>query len=194
MLLLAAVSQQPASRQGSAAAPTARSAQQPEPAGLQSSSEAVDSVVSAVTHIGAAVAEVKSSLELYRRAAFNEPAGALLQWAGRFSRSCQELAQAVERHQGKLCRSCLPSQAQRAVDGYRGYMPALARMGRQCSTRVQRVSASTPADSVPARLRREARPIGNSIVEGLRPYEAHLQEVRVAFGWERPPTAPARPR
>jgi hypothetical protein len=183
-LLLAAALQVPQ------AAPRAT----PLPAAPRSASPAYDSVVSAVSQIGVAVAEVKSGLELYRRASFNEPDGELLRWAEQFGRSCRQLTQTVERQQPKLCSNCLPTDAQRAIDRYRAYMPTLARMGRDCGTRLQRTSASTPADSVPARLRRDARPVGNKVVEAIRPYEDRLQQVRIAFGWQPPPTPAPSPR
>ena len=133
-----------------------------------------------IIDVGRRVADVRTGIELYRRAAFNSPDGELLEDANIFARSCRDLAETAERARRSMCRQCLSPTAQRATEGYRAYLPALARMARDAEARVRQLAAR---DSGAARLRRDVLPANNRIVAGLRPYEARLHQVREAFGW-----------
>ncbi len=152
-----------------------------------------DSTVEGIIDLGTKVAELKSALELYRRAAFNEPTGTVLERAEVFGNSCRTLVTSVTRTQGLLCRSCLPRTAQDAINAYRAYLPTLSRLGQQCSARLRQLRSGASSDTAAARLRAETRPMSDRITEGLRPYEARLLAVRREFGWEQP-VIPSRPR
>jgi hypothetical protein len=152
-----------------------------------------DTTRATLIEIARRVADLKSSLDMYRRAAFNEPDGALLENAGMFARDCRALAEAAEHGRRTLCRHCLAPSAQGPVDEYRAYLPTLARVGRQCAARVEQLRSGRSAQAAAAGLRRDVLPANNRVVDGLRPYEARLQQVRIAFGWAMPPTpAPRR--
>ena len=149
-----------------------------------------DTTKAMIIEIGQRVAELRSSLDVYRRAAFNDPDGALMETVGLFVRRSHEVAEAAERGRRTLCRRCLSPSAQRAVEDYRAYLPTLARVARQVEARAQHLAAG---DSSAPRLRRDVLPANNRIVAGLRPYEAQLQQVRIAFGWAGPASTPRRP-
>jgi hypothetical protein len=151
-----------------------------------------DSTVAAIREVGAKVADVKSYLELYRRAAFNDPSGVVLQNADLFRNSCRALAEETDSGRHVLCRHCLSADAQRAVERYRAYLSSLAQLGRQCAARMVQVRGGSNGAAAVERLRREARPMSARIVAGLTPYEARLREVRIAFGWESPTVTPRR--
>ncbi len=153
-----------------------------------------DSTVEAIIDLGTKVAEVKSGLELFRRAAFNEPTGTVLERSEVFGRSCRNMVSAVRRAEGLLCRSCLPRTAQEAVNAYRNNLPNLSRLGTQCASRLEQLRRGVSADTAAARLRREARPMSARLTDGLRPYETRLLAVRREFGWEQPVMPSPQPR
>ena len=73
----------------------------------------------------AKVAEVRSTYELYRRAAFNDPNGAVIERATLYRSNCRALAAAARQAEQRICRSCLPPNAQPAINQYRANLPAL---------------------------------------------------------------------
>jgi len=188
--LLALLTQQPAQRPHQRPAPTPPQGGQAEIARAPTLRTPYDTTRQSIIELGTRVADVRSLLELYRRAAFNDPDGAVLESAGRLSRGCRMLADSVDVARRKICRHCLSPSAQSAVEDYRAYLPTLAGVARQCSTRLHQLATG---DSSAARLRREALPVSNRLVTGVRPYEARLQQVRIAFGWAAPARTPARP-
>lgn len=151
---------------------------------------AYDTTREMIIDVGRRVADVRTGIELYRRAAFNAPDGAVLEDANLFGRSCRDLAEIADRARRGMCRQCLSPSAQRAVESYRAYLPILARMARDAEARVRQLATR---DSSATRLRRDVLPANNRVVSGLRPYEARLQQVRVAFGWTAPGTPTPRP-
>jgi hypothetical protein len=158
----------------------------PEPARLA----AYDTTKVLIARLGHAVADVKSGLELFRRAVFNQPEGDVLFAAGYLERACRTLDLGAGETERGVCRRCAAQRLQEALDRYRAAMPSLRRTGARCAARIALLSkGSTP--SAASRLRRNVRPIGDAIVRGIIPYEQRLQAVRVEAGWARAPVEPA---
>jgi hypothetical protein len=143
-----------------------------------------DSTRDLVAAIGRRVADVRSSLELFRRAVFNSTDAEVLSTAARFRIRCHALDSAALVVPRKMCRHCAERSVQSALDGYRAILPSVSRVGAECATRLARLSRGARAAE---RLRRNVRVVGNAIVEGLVPYERRLQILRVAAGWVGPP-------
>lgn len=151
-----------------------------------------DSTVGHITSIGQRVGDLRSSYDLYRRAAFNDTDAALLQRSAGFRQSCEALAAAATAAARGLCLTCVARSIQGPLQGYRGYLPSLAGVGRRCAASIARLSRGNQAVAARA-LRREVRTFGAQLLAGTVPYERHLQRVRVAFGWAAPePPAPRR--
>jgi len=185
--LLAAAAQQPAQR------PRPEPARQPSavtPPGTTSQPSPFDSTVAAISDIGTKVAEARSTYELYRRAAFNDPDGALLDRASLYRTKCRALAAAVLQGERRICRNCLPRTAQPAIDRYRANLPALKAMADQCVTRLDRLRARGNESAVAAAMRADVRAEGDRLVTGLRPYEARVADVRKVMGWDQQPNVP----
>ena len=146
---------------------------------------AFDSTRGLVAQVGQRVADVRSALELFRRAVFNSPDAEVLNTAAGFRLRCQSLDSVAAIAAQKVCRSCAARAVQTAVNGYRAVLPSVSRVGAQCATRLARLSRGERAAE---QLRRDVRVVGNAIVEGLIPYERRLQTLRVAAGWAQRPT------
>jgi hypothetical protein len=144
---------------------------------------AFDSTRDLVATIGQRVADVRSSLDLFRRAVFNSTDAEVLNTAAGFRLSCRSLDSAASVGARKVCRSCAERSVQSALNGYRAILPSVSRVGAQCATRLARLSRGERAAG---QLRRDVRVVGNAIVEGLVPYERRLQVLRVAAGWASP--------
>jgi len=182
--------------------PAPRPAQQPQPAPprppsavMQPSSSAqskspYDSTVAVLSDIGTKVAEVRATYELYRRAAFNDPNGALVARARLYQTNCRALSAAIEKGERHICRSCLPHDPQTTIDQYRAHLPALRTVARQCATRIDRLLARGDESVVASAMRADARTEGDRLVAGLRPYEAQVTNVRRAMGWDQQPNVP----
>ncbi len=170
--------------------------QQPQdPAALrrQRSAEEFDSTTALVVAVGQGVAEVKSNLDLFRRAVFSGPDGDVLTAASSFEQHCHQLQAAALAASRKVCRHCGSSDVQRALEGYRRTMPALARSGASCSARISRLLVARSQHDAASALRRDVRPIGNQLVEAIRPYENRLHALREATGWAHQGPAPRTP-
>jgi hypothetical protein len=189
-LLLVAAPQQPAPRQAPTAAPTSPARPQQAAPARPAPPTAPESTVAAITDIGTRVAEAKNAYDVFRRSAFNDPNGKVLERAEVFRTSCRQMAEAADRGQRMLCRACFPAAVQASVDRYREVLPSLGRTGRQCASRVQQLRAGVTPDTAALRLRRDVRPMGERLVTGVRPYEARLEEVRRQFGWAQPVMVP----
>lgn len=149
-----------------------------------------DSTVGAISDIGTKVAEVRSNYELYRRAAFNDPNGALVERATLYRASCRALAAATTQGEHRICRACLPRTAQPAIDRYRANLPALHAIADQCATRIDRLRARGNENAVAAAMRADARAEADRLVVGFRPYEARVVDVRRVMGWDQRPIVP----
>lgn len=142
-----------------------------------------DSSVAALTDVGTKVAEMRSAYELYRRAVFNQPDGAILERGDLYKNSCSALATSVQRAQRHLCRTCMATNVRPAIEQYRANLPSLARVANQCAARMARLRGRGNAAAAEA-MRADIRPEGERLVNGLRPYEARLADVRRVMGWE----------
>ena len=143
----------------------------------------------AITDVGMSVAEVRSALDLYRRAAFNSPNSVAVERAQVLRRRCGELDVAARAARTRICRRCFAAGVQPAIERYRGGLVGTAQLGARCAGVVAR---RLRADPTGAAARSDARSASELIVEGLRPYEDRVHGVRVAFGLE--VAAPRRPR
>ena len=171
MLAVAAMFQQP-----QAAAPR----QTPQP------NTAFDSSVAAISDIGIKVAETRSVYDLYRRAAFNEPDGALMDRATMYGASCRALSNALRDGHHAICLHCLPARIQPVVDQYRTYLPTLERFSVACASRIDQLKERGTTTAQTKALRDDVIPAGNRMVTALRGYEVRLQGVRQAMGWVAP--------
>jgi len=149
-----------------------------------------DSTVGALIEVGTKVAEVRSSYELYRRAAFNDPNGALFERANQYRARCRALAAATSQAQHRICRHCLPPNTQPAIDQYRANLPALRTVAEQCATRIDRLKARGDENTVAAAMRADARTENERLAAGFRPYEARVADVRRVMGWDQQPAVP----
>ncbi len=153
-------------------------------------STAFDSAREQVAEVGRRVADVKSGLELYRRAVFNSPDAEVLSSATGLRGACQALDTTAARAARQLCRSCASRPVQTAFNSYRAVLPSVRQVGAQCAARLARARGDRAAEQ----LRHDVRVVGNAIVRGLVPYERRLQVLRVAAGWAPRPQQPARAR
>lgn len=177
LLLLAALQQQPV-------------AQQPTGAQHQASRGAFDSSVSVLQDVGARVADLRSAYELYRRAVFNEPDGALVQRAAMYQTSCHALMESARSGYRKIAPSRLTALIRTQMSQYKDYLPSVARFAQRCDERMRQLAARGDERVAGAALRADVRAQGEQMVNGLRPYEARLHEVRVVMGWETRPVVP----
>ncbi len=144
-----------------------------------------DSTRHLIIQVGEAVADVKTGLELYRRAVFNSTASDITVTAFYLGRACRTLDLQARLAQRRVCRRCADAPLQRALEGYREAMPMLARMGTRCADRLERLS-SGPDSSAARALKRNVRAISDLVIAGIVPYEQRLAVVRVRAGWARP--------
>ncbi len=166
--------------------------QQPARAPSRASAErqaAFDTTGATVREIGDRVADVKSGLELFRRAAFNGPDGEVLSAAELFGARCRSLDSAATAAPRKICRTCAAPKVNAAFAGYRQAMPDVARTGARCASRLRQLSARSDGAK---ELRRDVRNISAAIVAGLTRYEARVQTLREALGTVPPRVAPVR--
>jgi hypothetical protein len=160
--------------------------QQPGHAGVpspQQRAEAFDSAKGIVSAVGLRIADVRSALELFRRAVFNSPDGEVLSTASAFRLRCRALDSVAVAGARRMCRSCGLAEVEVALRGYRDVLPAVGRVGARCADQLARLSRGSDAAK---QLRREVRTVGNAIVVGLVPYERRLEVLRVAVGWASP--------
>jgi hypothetical protein len=157
---------------------------------------AFDTSKAAMSHVGAPVAEVKSALDVYRRAVFNGTDEEVLHNADYLRTSCEAVDSVARQMVAKVCRHCAAPDAQAAFDGFRQTLPSLSRGAARCAARVRQLERATDAAK---RLRHDVREIGNPLILTLRAYEARLAVLRKALNLapaQRPPArrpGPGRP-
>jgi len=154
---------------------------------------AFDTTTQLVVAVGSGVADVKSSLDLYRRAVFNGPDEDVASSAAGLQTSCREMEHVALVAARRVCRRCGSHDVQVALEGYRAIMPTVARAGVQCAIRIGNLRSLSPLHHAATALRRDVRVIGNAIVEALTTYERRLQVLRVAAGWAEAPVSPLPP-
>jgi hypothetical protein len=153
---------------------------------------AFDSTRDAIVTMGARVASVRSSLDLYRRAVFNGSDGDVVAMATHFRRACHALESTARLTARRVCRTCGSRPVQRALEDYRGVMPEVSRTGARCAARLGALLRRKAPEGARL-LRRDVRLIGNDVVIGLRSYEQRLAVLREAAGWTHSPPVPRTP-
>ena len=161
--------------------------------------DAADTVALAVRRVASSVGEVRSGLDVLRRAASNEADTAVLARATSLRLACEAMSNTIAAQVPMLCRHCLEQARQQPVDAYRAYLPTLQHAGRHCAATIAELRGQGAPAPAASRLRRQAVPIGEQLVPIIATYEQRLSAVRVALGWAPPPAppasaAPARPR
>jgi hypothetical protein len=185
LLLVAAALQQPERpARRPAPPPVSRSPASPAPAPNASTAQAgdpprktaFDTTAGAISDVGRAVADVRAELDRFQVTASNDPGGTLLEYAGVFQAKCRELATTAQRSSRVMCRRCVGGGAQPAIDQYRAYLPTLAQTASRCAATLQRLRRGDDAAAAAA-LRRGRYDISQSLIAGLRAYEARLSRV-----------------
>lgn len=164
-------------------------------AGVPAPRTAFDTTVAAMTDVGTKVAEVRTAYELYRRAVYNEPDGAIVQRASAYAGKCRALATAALQAQQRITAHSVAAQTRTVVMRYREYLPSLSRVGQGCANKTQQLRTHAANEHAAAlAMRNDIQNQGNHLLQGLAPYEARLHDVRVAMGWEQstPARRPAR--
>jgi hypothetical protein len=150
---------------------------------------AFDTSKAAMSHVGASVAEVKSALDVYRRAVFNGPDDEVLHNSDYLRTSCQAVDSVARRMAANVCRHCAAPDAQAAFDGYRQMLPSLSRGAARCAARIWQLEHASDAAK---RLRHNVRDIGNPLILTLRAYEGRLAVLRRALNLVGAPQPAAR--
>lgn len=154
----------------------------------QASDSVQAATVQAITEVGRSVADMRSAHEFLRRAAFNQTEPMVVERAQQMQQRCRDLTTVARAAVARVCRRCFAAAAQRALNAYRGVLPSVGQVGTRCANQLgQMLRARDPA----AAVRRNVWSITRTIVQGLLPYEARVQEVRQAFNLV-PPPHPAR--
>jgi hypothetical protein len=139
---------------------------------------AFDTSTAVLTQVGAPVAEVRSALDVYRRAVFNGTDADVLTNAHYLWTSCLAVDSVARVAANKVCRHCAAKDVQAAFDGYRQMLPSLSRGAGRCASRVAQLAAARDAAKL---LRRDVREIGNPLVLTLRAYESRTGALRKAL-------------
>lgn len=168
-----------------------QAAQQPATAASAAGDSAREATRQAITDVGRGVAEARSTHELLRRAVFNSSDAQVVEKAQQMQQRCRELVTIVRSATGRLCRTCYPAAAQRAIDAYRAGLPAVGQVGTRCANQLMR---DLRARDAAAAVRASIRIVGEALTSGLFSYEAKLLDVRRVFGLVGSQTAPARRR
>jgi hypothetical protein len=149
---------------------------------------AFDSTEATFRQVGLPVAQVRSGIDVYRRAVFGETDDDVLRGAAVLRRSCETADTTVRHAEARLCRHCAASNVQAAFDAYRGMLPSLRAAMARCAGRLRQLErGSEPAKQ----LRAAVREVGNPLIETLRRYERYVTRVRMALGIT--PANPPRP-
>ena len=171
-------------------------AQQPRPARAPHAAAPAqgnfDSTVAAIADLGVKVGELRSVYDQYRRAAFNEQDGEVLERAAMFGRACATLADAARSAERTMCRSCSAARVQPAFNSYRANLPAMQRYAQGCAERVTRLGADGSSQDKARAYRNDAAAAGTRMIQALRVYEERLHAVRVVMGWDQAPPRPVR--
>lgn len=153
----------------------------------QAREAAFDSSRAAVSHLADKVADVRSALEVYRRAVFNGTDTEVLTMAGYLGSTCHGMDSVALRTERTVCRKCaFQANVQSAFDQYRAGLPALRQAGARCVTQLAQLSRG-PQPQAAKGLRRDVRAVGNPLVSALRSYERRLHAVLVTLN-AAPPT------
>lgn len=160
------------------------------PAARAARLEAFDSSRAVIGHVGSPVAEVKSALDVYRRAVFNGTEAEVLHNADYLRTSCQAVDSVAKLMETRICRHCATRDVQPALDGYRQMLPSLSRGAARCAARLWELERAAGAAK---RLRHDVRDIGNPLILTLRGYEARLSVLLKALN-AAPAGPPATPR
>lgn len=139
-----------------------------------------------ISSVGLAVGEVRGTLDLFRRAVFNDPDAVVLERAQGLRGKCEVLARLSRAARTSICRTCFHG-AQPEIERYRTSLAGLAQMGDRCS---RTLTAQSSARNAAGALKRDFRPTSQQILAALVPYEDAVQRVRVALGVAAPPTPP----
>jgi hypothetical protein len=150
---------------------------------------AFNSSKAAVAGVAGRVAEVKSALDVYRRAVFNGTDAEVLANSEYLRRSCLDVDLAAVQAARRICRGCAAADVDAGFDGYRAGLPALRGMSGRCAARLGQLARGQNAAK---RLRAEVRAIGNPIVLELRDYERRLDRLMQSLN-ANPPAPAARP-
>ncbi|HXY69016.1 MAG TPA: hypothetical protein VEH62_06170 [Gemmatimonadales bacterium] len=161
------------------------------PAARAARLEAFDSSKAALHNVGMPIAEVKSALDVYRRAVFNGTDQEVLDNARYLRASCLATDTTARRMIGQVCRHCARGEVQAAFDGYRQMLPTLRRGMQQCAGRLSQLERGSDAAK---QLRHDVRAVGNPLVTTLRFYEARLGALlKVLNITHSPPPPPRQP-
>lgn len=143
----------------------------------------------AITSVAAGVAGVRSALELFQRAVYNDPDGEVVRTSGMLRQRCLALADTTRFAVQAICRSCARPDVQPAFERYRVGLPETARAGERCAATLDRLSRGSVG---PRSLRDRFRTVSSPLVAGLARYEARVQRLRLALG--RTEASPGRRR
>ncbi len=142
-----------------------------------------DTTVAAIRRVAVSVAEVKSGLEVFRRAAAREQSAIVVERASALEGKCQAMARVVVEEARRMCRTCVSGERLTALERYRTYLASVARVGTQCARTLGAERRDRTVDQAAAGLKRQRRTLSDRIVAGLVPYEQRLAAVRQTFGW-----------
>jgi hypothetical protein len=189
LLVAAAFQQQPQSPSQPANRPAA--AARPTPgAGLPGKAPAstpFDSTVAVISDIGIKVSGMRSGYDVFRLAVFNQSDGAVGERAQQLGAACRAVIASIVTGSKTMCRTCIAGANRQAILAqYRATLPEVQRTAQRCSTRMPAENAAPTAAQI-ASLRRDVRPIGSQLYQGLLHYENRLNSLRVAMGWTTPP-------
>jgi len=160
------------------------------PAARAARQAAFDTSREVISHVGLPVAEVKSALDVYRRAVFNGTDDEVLHNADYLRSSCHATDSVARVMVPKVCRGCASRDVQRAFDDYRAMLPSLSRGTAQCSARLWQLERGADAAK---RLRHEVRNVGNPLVATLQVYESRLGVLLRALNIVAAPAGQASP-
>jgi len=144
------------------------------PAARAARLQAFDTTKAVVGLVGKPIAEVRSALDVYRRAVFNGTDDEVLHNADYLRTSCEAVDSAAKRNVTRVCRHCAAGDVQAAFDRYRQMLPSLSSGAGRCAARLWRLERGPDAAK---RLRQDVRVIGNPLIMTLRGYEARLTVV-----------------
>lgn len=156
----------------------------PTPAARAARLAQFDTSKAVLSEVGEAVGEVKSGLDVYRRAVFNGQDGDVLHNADYLRAACTGLDSVARASVGRVCVRCGEVAVQRAFAGYRQMLPGLARGAAHCAAQLWQLERRKDAA---ARLRHDVRVVGNPLIVTLRNYEAKLAPVLQALRITPPP-------
>jgi hypothetical protein len=160
------------------------------PAARAARQAAFDTSTATLTQVGTPVAEVRSALDVYRRAVFNGTDAEVLTNSQYLWASCRAVDSVARVAEKKLCRRCAARDVQAAFDSYRQGLPSLSRGTARCAMQLGRLANGRDAAKL---LRRDVRDIGNALILTLRSYEARLAVVRQALNLTGASPIPQRP-